>query len=438
MAIIDYLSFSFSDSSLLGFSDLPLTDNTLFVEYDTTDNELQKHQQDRLNFELFGIYFNSVVQIDAPTSPINSLVNCLRDLAHIKLDFVYSTKGLYGYKKSVQIYHDKQTVGLIGYDGNRSTYVSLSGGGCALYDMKKLRDLLEFLDAKITRVDFAADFLEGCDELGTVRQLKDYYMNCREHPVAGEGFCLTPVLPTAHFNDDCGSGSGSTFYVGKKQNGKELCVYEKGKQLGDTESPWLRVEGRLYSRDRVIPIDCLLSPSSYLAAFYPCLAFIEPSGCSTRVEMCKKQTSISFDRLKHYAKLSYGKLIGYMDYHGYHDSDIVSELKQSGTPRRLDVAPVWGYDAVTRITQHDEHAHSLGLAFAEYSLNAVALVAALHCMLVALKHFPITAKTVLDADILRYRKFRRIGGLVTGFDAELLAEYGLTPYSNTGGTNFVF
>ena len=32
-------------------------------------------------------------------------------------------------------------------------------------------------------------------------------------------------------------GSGRTFYVGKRKNGKLLRVCEKGKQLGDSESP---------------------------------------------------------------------------------------------------------------------------------------------------------------------------------------------------------
>jgi DNA relaxase NicK len=48
--------------------------------------------------------------------------------------------------------------------------------------------------------------------------------------------------------------------VGKRKNGKLLRVYEKGKQLGDESSPWVRWELELHNRDRVIPWEVLLEP----------------------------------------------------------------------------------------------------------------------------------------------------------------------------------
>ena len=43
---------------------------------------------------------------------------------------------------------------------------------------------------------------------------------------------------TAWRNDD---GSGKTFYVGKRGNSKFTRVYEKGKQFGDVNSSWVRL-----------------------------------------------------------------------------------------------------------------------------------------------------------------------------------------------------
>ena len=51
-------------------------------------------------------------------------------------------------------------------------------------------------------------------------------------------------------------------------------VYEKGKQLGDTSSPWVRWELELHNRDRIIPWDVLLEPGKYLAAAYPCMDWV--------------------------------------------------------------------------------------------------------------------------------------------------------------------
>src|SRR5674476_1420368 len=64
---------------------------------------------------------------------------------------------------------------------------------------------------------------------------------------------------------------GRTFYVGSKRNGKEACIYEKGKQLGDTLSQWVRVEVRFTHDDHLVPFDILTSPQMFFAGSYPVL-----------------------------------------------------------------------------------------------------------------------------------------------------------------------
>src|SRR5438309_783047 len=69
----------------------------------------------------------------------------------------------------------------------------------------------------------------------------------------------------ARLIDDLGSGDGCTFYVGARANGKMFRGYEKGRQLGDAQSNWFRVEVEFRAKDRLIPLDVLTDPTPYLA-----------------------------------------------------------------------------------------------------------------------------------------------------------------------------
>ncbi|MNF94319.1 Replication initiation factor [compost metagenome] len=64
--------------------------------------------------------------------------------------------------------------------------------------------------------------------------------------------------------------SGCSFYIGSRLNGKCGRTYEKGKQLSSVEFPdWVRAEGELHSKDRIIPLDVLINPDPYFAGLYP-------------------------------------------------------------------------------------------------------------------------------------------------------------------------
>ena len=74
--------------------------------------------------------------------------------------------------------------------------------------------------------------------------------------------------------------------------GRLLRIYEKGKQLGDPLSPWVRWELELHNKDRTIPLDVLIRPGHYLAGGYPCLSWICES--QDRIKTTRKQLMISF------------------------------------------------------------------------------------------------------------------------------------------------
>src|SRR5690606_12811981 len=103
---------------------------------------------------------------------------------------------------------------------------------------------LEELGAKITRLDIAVDDLTG--DTFSVEEFRAAY-----HSGA---FVMNGRPPTARYVSDEGTGRGCTLYIGQKGH-KELCVYEKGRQLGDPQSRHTRCELRLYGKRLELPVD---------------------------------------------------------------------------------------------------------------------------------------------------------------------------------------
>jgi len=242
------------------------------------------------------------------------------------LKWAFMDKGLFGYKHSVSLARLGQNVGLIGFGGNNnSCYVSLSGQGCVGVDMYKLKEFIEVLPScKLTRIDLAHDDLDG---LTGVEDFLDMYKAGMFAPTVGG------ASPSARFLDDLGTGKGKTLYVGAKKNGKEACIYEKGRQLGDKNSKWVRVEGRLTANKRVVPFDAMVNPAMYLAGCYH--PFSALSAIHARLVIIKNHAKIALDVLIEHASIAYGRLIDYMLFLGWSESKIIAALRKKGVPKRL-------------------------------------------------------------------------------------------------------
>jgi phage replication initiation protein len=234
--------------------------------------------------------------------------------------------GLYGYKESAII----EEGGLIAWGGQNqrgTVYVSLNGQGCSrITDWQKMRTWCECHGARITRVDIAHDDFEG--ETVTIEKAKEWYD-------AG-GFNSGGRKPTARLAGDWWAGiKGRTVYLGERASGKLTRIYEKGKEQGNPESPWVRVELELHNKSRVIPLDALTRPAAYLAGAYPCLRFLSAEQC--KVKTTTKAAKTAYDKSVRVARLQYGKLVNLMlkvhqgDYAG-----VVNALKREGIPARLD------------------------------------------------------------------------------------------------------
>lgn len=152
---------------------------------------------------------------------------------------------------------DGEMVGKIGM-GEDSLCISLSGAGTRwIGNWHTVAWELRALQAKITRCDLAFDDYEG--QRVKVRELLER-ARAREFMQGG-----TP--PKWRFLDDGGHNTGCTLYVGTKGH-KELCVYEKGKQMGLPNSEWTRTEVRLYGKHAVIPYETLTDPLAFLRGAY--------------------------------------------------------------------------------------------------------------------------------------------------------------------------
>jgi len=124
--------------------------------------------------------------------------------------------------------------------------------------------------------------------------------------------------------------------VGKRKNGKLLRVYEKGKQLGDPQSKWVRWELELHNRDRIIPWDVILEPGKFVAAAYPCMSWV--NDIQERIKTIKNTNKISYEHLTHYAQQAYGALINVMLEVEGSPEKVIERLKKPGIPSRLELA----------------------------------------------------------------------------------------------------
>ncbi len=244
-------------------------------------------------------------------------------------------KGWQGYQERHNIKHTdfESDLGFIAHGGKNqrnTATIQLNAQACALItDWLSLKIWCELNAKKITRVDLAHDDISG----GTltidraIQWLKDGLFSnngTREGLTAVKGRLI----------DDLGSGDGKTLYIGNRKSGKMLRIYEKGKQLGDASSPWVRVELELKDKDRIIPWDVLINPSHYLAAAYPCLNFL--SATQHKIKTVKKSVEVSLDSAIHHLRNMGGMLINIMMHqHGGDAFTVVNTLKRDGIPKRL-------------------------------------------------------------------------------------------------------
>lgn len=238
--------------------------------------------------------------------------------------------GMLGFKRSYAFDNHGAMFAFGGQNGR--ALLSLPGEACATVgDWHAFVDFLRGeLDARITRWDGAVDDFTGSR---TLDDAVAWYLaggfnaggnrpDCRQ-----DGNWLTQP-----------DSRGRTFYVGRRKNGKLMRVYEKGKQLGDPNSPWVRFELELHNKDREIPFDVLHRPGSFVAGSYPCMAWVSEE--AFRVRTIQNQKRIAYGAAVHWARVAMGQLVNTMEQVEASPEEVLRKLRRPGTPARLDLPEV--------------------------------------------------------------------------------------------------
>lgn len=163
---------------------------------------------------------------------------------------------------AVMIDETDSLCGRMGLAENGEVHISLTGQGCKhVWNWHKAQAVIESTGARLTRVDVAVDDLSG----------QSINIEAFDAMVRAGEFVSNGRPPMCNFIDDYDSGKGKTLYIGQRGY-KQLCVYEKGKQLGDPDSGYCRAELRLYNKHHVITPDVLTDPARFFAGAYEVLA----------------------------------------------------------------------------------------------------------------------------------------------------------------------
>lgn len=208
---------------------------------------------------------------------------------------------------------------------NHTIHFSLPGETCQLVaDWNSLADYLDDSDCKITRCDIAHDDYEG--ETLSIEWARNQYNTSGFKPARG-------ISPKSRLVSDEGNGDGSTYYVGSRNSGKLCRVYEKGKQLGDKFSKWMRFEVEWLSTHRELCSNMLRDPSSYLAGSYPCAKFIQ-SRIQTVQTIAYKAAAV-LEKAKDHAHKQAGSFIAAMRQLGHSFDEICRMIARPEPTKRL-------------------------------------------------------------------------------------------------------
>ncbi|KOC28385.1 hypothetical protein GL58_24520 [Comamonas testosteroni] len=143
----------------------------------------------------------------------------------------------------------------------RTIHANVYGSACtfARGDWRhRMANLIEEVNGKITRIDYALDFFDGIRG-GLERIRDDWHAGLMD--VNGRRPKANTVGPWVD------GGRGRSFYFGSKEAGKQTNVYEKGVQLfGELDAThWERVELRYGNKLRDLPVDMLRRADDFFA-----------------------------------------------------------------------------------------------------------------------------------------------------------------------------
>lgn len=275
-----------------------------------------------------------------PDSPFSHCLEQLSKYFALWFDFPVFLKtakvGFRGYQSSVEIsaYLNGEFIklGLVAMGGANvggTMLVDITGTGCGVVsDWDSVYATMQDLDAKITRCDLAVDFLEG---EYSIDQIDEMYFAGEFN--SGGRIPKRRRIESGDSNQSC--SGGVTVEIGRRVNGKMVRAYEKGRQLGNQDSKWLRIEVELHNRDRVIPHDIVLKRSEYFSGAHKALAtFINAAAEKIKTQQVQHETSVEI--MTGHMVTSYGKLIDQLMIKSDGDAEaVIKQIRIKGIPNRL-------------------------------------------------------------------------------------------------------
>lgn len=276
------------------------------------------------------------------------------------VEFTAEKRGMAGYPETTSLSLNDVPIGVIGHGAKHGkNLVSITGKGCAHWSndfYSHVRDVVEFLEGKITRIDIAMDFF--CGEVDYEGTLFAYH--------AGE-FTL-PKSPKAPMLGLISTSSGKvnlgrTMNVGSRKTSKMARCYEKGLEVfsrmkdsfretctdpaslvfhddptappGTIADQWFRVEIEFKAADCVLTTEMITARDCYFAGAYPFCARVLGCGDGVRPKSLKADELIALEQMLQHARACYGNLVHTLSEIGYSDTDIKNALTSGKHNQRL-------------------------------------------------------------------------------------------------------
>ncbi len=257
--------------------------------------------------------------------PIPGFVKEVRELFDETVDDFQDRTPINVYRYTAETRTGKVAVA---WGGNADTVLlKIPGDACARVESwVELREFVAQKHGWYSRIDIAFDDYDGTHPLEeAVQRYTEGQFGCGGRPprIGCAGNWLHP------------DGYGRTLYIGKRENGKMLRVYEKGLQLHHgSGSPYVRWEFQAGNKDRVLPLEMVTEPARYMRGAYPALEFIGDAE-GARIRTRKAQERLSVAQLESSASQSYGGLLDFLMAQGAIAGDVVQKLRRDAVPRRL-------------------------------------------------------------------------------------------------------
>lgn len=205
-------------------------------------------------------------------------------------------------------------------DGTPTARVELTGQGCRAYEGDAesahaerwafLRAKLASVGGRLSRVDTAFDDLDGVHNIAhALRLWQSGQLNNRGQQ------------PNVQQVSDLKGRKGDTIYIGSRTSEKLMRVYEKGKELGDEVSPWVRWEIQFKASTRKeLSLDMLTNPAEFMRGAYAALHFV--SELARRLDVTKEQAAATVKSALRHLRRQYGATLNFLS-HALPDSDAV-------------------------------------------------------------------------------------------------------------------